>query len=278
MIGSGYEYDDFEQPNEEEKIIDPEVIKAKKFIRDIFINDVSKVSYYKQLEVSLEKKFFHWITSSAIHELIEEGFILTEQKNLFESKPTKVSFIFNKKNRYYKRKINEYLKIIKLYSDPNVAMGCGEQAELLFLNAFLKRGFKLISEDSNEFNGKKWTKTKHNLDFIIEKDNRVYGCEVKNTFAYIDHNELIMKLNICNFLQILPLFIMRYSPKTYNYEIISRQGYALIFETQIYPFGQEQFIKKIKEVLNLPVICSRAIPEGIIDRFMKWHNSVIQNL
>jgi hypothetical protein len=36
LIGSGYEYDDFndyddfEQPNEEKKIIDPEVIKAKK--------------------------------------------------------------------------------------------------------------------------------------------------------------------------------------------------------------------------------------------------------
>jgi len=157
-------------------------------------------------------------------------------------------------------------------------MACGEQAEVLFLNSFYRQDFKLISEDSNEFNGKKWTKTNHNLDFIIEKDNRIYGCEVKNTFDYINHNELEIKLEICDYLQIIPLFIMRYSPKTYNYEIIKKQGYALIFETQIYPFGQEPFVKKIRETLNLPVICSRAIPEGIINRFMRWHNLKIAKL
>ena len=84
-----------------------------------------------------------------------------------------------------------------------------------------------------------------------------------------------MKLKVCEFLGIKPLFIMRHSPKTYNWEIIQRDGYAMIFETQIYPFGQKELVEKIKEVLGLSVDCPRAIPEGIIDRFIKWHERKI---
>ena len=79
----------------------------------------------------------------------------------------------------------------------------------------------------------------------------------------------------------------RDSPKSYNNEIIkgalySREnkryyvvnsgGFALIFVAQIYPFGQQNLANRIKEVLGLPVDCPRAIPEGIIDRFMRWHS------
>ena len=49
-------------------------------------------------------------------------------------------------------------------------------------------------------------------------------------------------------------------------------GYAMIFETQIYPFGQQDLVKRIKEKLCLSADCPRAIPEGIIERFMNWHN------
>ena len=113
--------------------------------------------------------------------------------------------------------------------------------------------------------------TDHNLDFIVERDNIPYGCEVKNTLGYIDKEELLVKLDICDHLRIKPLFIMRISPKSYNYEIITRGGFALIFETQIYPFGHDGLIEKIAEILDLPVDCPRAIPDGIMNRFMKWH-------
>jgi len=45
----------------------------------------------------------------------------------------------------------------------------------------------------------------------------------------------------------------------------------MIFETQVYPFSEKRLVEKIKEVLGLPVDCPRAIPEGIIERFLKWH-------
>jgi hypothetical protein len=55
--------------------------------------------------------------------------------------------------------------------------------------------------------------------------------------------------------------------------IYDNGGFALIFETQIYELSQETLVKKIEDVLGLPVICSKAIPGGIIDRFEKWHNN-----
>lgn len=64
---------------------------------------------------------------------------------------------------------------------------------------------------------------------------------------------------------------MRYSPKTYNKLVYDHGGFALIFETQIYELSQEILVKKIRDVLGLPVICSKAIPDGIIDRFERWH-------
>jgi hypothetical protein len=66
---------------------------------------------------------------------------------------------------------------------------------------------------------------------------------------------------------------MRYSPKSNNNLIVDSGGFALIFETQIYELSQEELVNKIKEVIGLPVICSAAIPRGIIDRFEKWHKS-----
>jgi len=251
---------------------DSAVLKAKKEIKEIFKQAPQSVFYHIQLEVKLEKNFFHWVTHRAIKELIGEGFLIYERKPLFIGKNTSVLFVFMRKNRYYKHKVKRYLKIIQEYSDPDIAKACGEQAEILFTYALLKRGFRLIGEDINEFQGKKWIETNHNLDFIMEKDGLSYGCEVKNTFGYIEKEELEIKMKICEHLGLIPLFIMRASPKDYNNTIIKRGGFVLIFETQIYPLGQEKLVKKIKEILGLPALCSRAIPDGIINRFMRFHD------
>lgn len=61
------------------------------------------------------------------------------------------------------------------------------------------------------------------------------------------------------------------SPKAYNYEIIERGGFALIFEMQIYPFGYRELVNKIRKVLDMPVDFPNTIPEGIIKRFVSWH-------
>jgi len=128
-----------------------------------------------------------------------------------------------------------------------------------------------ITENINEFKGKKWEKTGHNLDFIFERDGVYYGCEIKNSLSYIEREELDTKIEMCEFFKIIPLFIMRFAPKSYNNEIIRKGGFALIFKYQFYEMSQINLVRRIKEVLELPVDCPRAVEEGTIKRFEDWH-------
>ena len=192
-------------------------------------------------------------------------------KSRFQSGFCTIKFAFNKGHRYYKRQINEKLQIVREYSAPTIAGACGRQAEVLFFSALAHRGFLSHGQNINEYNGKKWEETDRNLDFILERDGKVYGAEVKNKWSYIDSDELDIKLKMCDFLGIKPLFIMRGSPKHYNHMIWGAGGYAMIFVAQIYPFGQRDLVNRIKEKLGLEADCPRAIPDGIIDRFMRWH-------
>jgi len=249
---------------------DSSVDEAKKAILILIEADKDNIYYIQQIEVFLEKAFFHWITARAITELLNEGSLRSEEVELLGA--TRVKFVFHKSNRFYKRQINNKIEIIRSYSIPEFSMACGRQAEILFFNALTNRGFFSHGQNTNVYNRKHWKKTDHNLDFIIERDNIVYGAEIKNKLSYIGKDELEIKLEMCEFLGVRPLFIMRAAPKTYNYTIINNQGFALIFETQIYPFGQKEMVERVKKGLSLPVDCPRAIPEGIIDRFEKWHN------
>lgn len=45
----------------------------------------------------------------------------------------------------------------------------------------------------------------------------------------------------------------------------------MIFVCQIYPFGNKELVKRIKVKLGMLVDISRAIQDGIVDRFIKWH-------
>jgi len=238
---------------------------------EFFEVNQTNVFYLKQIEVKFEKLYFHWIIAKAVDNLIGSHI---RQKRMSLWKGTPIKFLFHPKLRYHKRKIGKKLKIIRAFSDPQVTRAFGRQAEVLFFNALTNKGFLSHGQNINEYQGKKWTKTKHNLDFIIEKDNTTYGCEVKNTFDYIEQDELKWKIEICKYLNIKPLFIMRFSPKTYNWRIIQNNGCVIIFETQIYPFGFEDLVASIKEELELPVDCPRAIPDGIIQRFLKVHNKI----
>ena len=248
---------------------DTKVEEAKEALTEFFEKNNEDVFYMQQLEVFFEKPFFHWVTSSAINELIEEGVLKPEERPLLGE--TRVKFVFNKGYRYYKRQIKEKLQVVREYSDPSIAEACGRQAEMLFFNSLTNRGFISHGQNTNEYKGKKWEETDHNLDFILERDGKVYGTEVKNKWSYIDSDELGIKLEICDHLGIKPLFIMRGSPKHYNNMIYEAGGYAMIFVAQIYPFGQRALVKRITEKLGLEADCPRAIPEGIIDRFMRWH-------
>jgi len=229
-----FDYAEFYEEWREGLPRDKKVDEAKEALTDFFEKNNEDVFYMQQLEVFFEKPFFHWITATAINELIDEGLLNSEEIPLLGA--TTIKFAFNKGHRYYKRQINEKLQIVREYSAPTIAGACGRQAEVLFFSALAHRGFLSHGQNINEYNGKKWEETDRNLDFILERDGKVYGAEVKNKWSYIDSDELDIKLKMCDFLGIKPLFIMRGSPKHYNHMIWGAGGYAMIFVAQIYPF------------------------------------------
>lgn len=154
---------------------------------------------------------------------------------------------------------------------PNFNQGVGRQAEMMFDSA-LAADFNVAAKDVNEWKGVKWTKTNENLDRIyIHKDGTAYGCEMKNTLPYIELAEFESKLEMCLFLKLRPLFIVRMMPEIYIQRVWRKGGYSLVYKNQFYPFGFEDLAERVRRRLELPVVCARAVPDGDITRFTNWH-------
>lgn len=267
------DHDDFSEAAEdyfEPTRPDDYFLQAQKEIRDLYEGDRESVYYIRQIQVKFEKKYYHWITNNAIIGLYKIGYL--KDVRIPKEKGTSTRFFIHKANRYPRRRINGIEKIIEEYSEDHITRSCGHRAEDLFCNGLAMRGFMPKGKKVKEYNGRKWEKTGHDLDFVFSRDGVAYGCEIKNTLGYIDKEELEVKLEMCGYFGIKPLFIMRYSPKTYNKMIYENGGFALIFETQIYELSQKELVGKMRDILGMPVICSKAIPDGIIDRFEKWHD------
>nr|MDO8080833.1 hypothetical protein [Candidatus Freyarchaeota archaeon] len=182
----------------------------------------------KQIEVLFEKKYFHWLTDRNVNFLINEAFL--------KEKTTKVAnFVYRANIRYIDREINRRIKLIEKYSAPDIMRAVGEYAEMLSEYMFRINSFKILDTHTNEYNNKKWTRSNHDLDFIIQKDGITYGVEVKNTLPYMEREEFNIKLEICKYLNIIPLWILRYAPKPQFDEIKAQNGFILISSPKYTP-------------------------------------------
>src|SRR5207249_4149685 len=99
--------------------------------------------------------------------------------------------------------------------DPEFARAVGLHGELMFDAALGRYGFRAEARNASTWLRKVWTKTNHNLDRIVTRDQRGYGVEIKNTQGYISRDELRIKLDLSQYLGLTPLFIMRFAPKSY---------------------------------------------------------------
>jgi hypothetical protein len=122
----------------------------------------------------------------------------------------------------------------------------------LFAVAAAREGFRVYGPSLRTFHGKTWDKTEHDLDWIFERDGIGWGVEVKNTWAYIDREEMKVKIELCGVLGLRPLFIMRWAPKSYVEFIRQAGGFGLLYETQLFPLGHGAAVEKLRE-LFLPV-------------------------
>jgi hypothetical protein len=262
-----YYEDEFEF---EEYPPDPKTKECKTVLLVEFKRNAKNVYYQRQLEVLHEKKFFHWVTDRAIRELSEEERIIIDSYPITVGEhKDKLKIIALSGNRYYRRPAKKAARIVEEYCNPEIARDVGLWAQKLFKVAYARYGFSLKKEDVQEFHGKKWAKSKKDLDFIVEKGGKYFGCEVKNTLGYIDKKELDEKLEMSTYFGIVPIFILRSSPSVWNDEVIRKGGYVQIFETQIFPPGRKGLVDRIRNELKLPVLTSDRIPDSIMERMDK---------
>ena len=238
-------------------------------LETFFKNHRDQVFFSRQIEVRYEKDWFHWITNRALRELITRGVIQDERRRISGNRS--VHLMWHRSNRYYKRGADRLARLVEKYSDPNIAVALGLQGEMMVLEGFARRQFLTVGRNTNEFRSVKWKHTEHNLDFIFEKDGISYGVEVKNTLGYMPHDELEMKIEMCETLGLTPVFVVRMLPKSWIKEITDARGFALILKYQLYPWAHRELARTIRDELGLPVDTPKALEDGTIDRFMRWH-------
>lgn len=222
--------------------------------------------YSRQLEVRYEKEYFHWIANRALRELKEDGLVKSETRSLGTGGSVKL--YWHRLYRYYKRDAKKVVGLIEQYSDSAFTEALGQHGEGMVESGFTRNQFVILGTHTNEFNGKKWAQTEHNLDYILTRDSVVYGVEVKNTLPYMDKAEFDIKIKLCKFLKIKPVFVVRMLPASWTYELWREGGFALILKYQLYPWGYKDFAERISKELGLPVDCPRALYDGTMQRFI----------
>jgi len=129
------------------------------------------------------------------------------------------------------------------------------------------------------FTGRFWTfgdtETGHDLDRLYGRDGIVYGAEIKNTLKYIPPYEHVTKLKMCRVLGVRPLFVARMAPKNYIKETLDAGGYTMLFGKQMYPFGHDDLVERVRERLELPVGCPKGIEAGVKENFEKAHRRMV---
>ena len=245
---------------------DPSQSSIREKLEVFFEKNSKEVFFSRQLEVQNEDTYFHWVTNRAVHDLVESGNVRSETRKLKTG--GEIHLLWHQNYRYYRRKASEVVKLVEEYADPNICIGM--HGEAMVLEAFARFQFIMRGRHINSYQGKKWAETNNNLDFIFERDGVSYGIEVKNMLGYMDQKEFNIKMQICKYLNIRPVFVVRMMPRTWINELVENGGYAMIMKYQLYPWTHKELARKIAKKLNLPVDAPNAIADGTMQRFLKW--------
>jgi hypothetical protein len=248
---------------------DKRELEAAQVLRVFFDENRERVFFSRQVEVQFEDQFFHWITNRAIRGLVEEGFLVSEQRKLATGGA--LHAVWNKRYRYPRREVGKMIGLVEEYADPNVAGAIGLNGELLVLEGFARKQFLMRGRSTNSHGDRAWAVTAHDLDFVFERDGASYGVEVKNMLGYMDRDELEVKLNMCAHLDLRPLIVARMLPKAWIRDIVQAGGYAMILKYQLYPISHKELAKRVAKELGLPVDAPKALADGTMVRFVRWH-------
>jgi hypothetical protein len=253
-------------PDEEE--LDQYQARAIDELRGLFDRERTSVFYSRQLEVRYERQWFHWVTNRALRDLIAEGEIITEERELASAGGT-IHLMWHRSHRDHKRDAERVIGLVNEYCDPAIAAALGLQREMLVLEGFARQ-FVMRGRNTRRFEDARWTTTEHDLNFIFERAGLAYGVEVKNVLGYMDKDELDIKVDLCAHLGLRPVFAVRALPKSWAHEVIGAAGgYAMVLGYQLEPQGAGQ-------AGPIRVGTSRghpdsAGPDWTMDRFLAWH-------
>jgi hypothetical protein len=255
---------------------DPAEVQARAELREFFDEHDEAVFFCRQIEILFEGRFFHWITARALRHLVEAGSVRMEIRRI-PSTGGVIHLFWNRKYRYYRRAADEVVRVVSEYAHPNVAAAVGIHGEGMVLGGFADSEFVLKARETSEYQGRRWTRTNHDLDFVFERDQVTYGVEVKNTLGYPEHGEIFIKLTMAKFMRLTPVFVARMLPKTLINEIWKAGGFALILKYQLYPYSHRELAKKVAKELRLPVDSPRRLSDGTMKRFMDWHSKRLKS-
>jgi len=267
----------YQEPEEneraEERPRDPVLDQAIERLRAFFSASPERLFYSTQIETAVEGEFFHWIIGRGLLELGNSGELKRQAVPL---QGQTINFYANPKHRYFQRELKSMLALLSRMYDPEFTHAIGRHGELMTDGGFRRNGCRSEVRNTKTWDGKTWEETNHNLDRIVTRDGIPYGVEIKNTQNYISREELRTKLQLCRHLGIKPLFIMRFAPKSYMYEIYQSGGFGLLFNEQMYPWGHNSLLMEVRERLGLRVSSPRDVKEGDMQRLLKWHTKQLE--
>jgi hypothetical protein len=183
--------------------------------------------------------------------------------------------LWHRNFRYYKREAKRVASVVDEYANPNIGAALGLHGELMVLEAFARAEFVMRGRETRGFRNRSWSKSDHDLDFVFERDGIAYGVEVKNTLGYMNYDELLLKIELCKYLNLRPVFVVRMMPKSWMFELIEAGGFGLILKYQLYPWTHKELGRHVARELGLPIDSPRAIQDGTMTRFLKWHKGLL---
>jgi hypothetical protein len=141
---------------------DPAQTRAVAVLRSFFRERNEQVFFSRQVEVIHEGEFFHWVTNRAIRELEAAGEIASDVRRLKTGGEIKV--LWNRSFRYFRRAASQVVRLVELYSNPNIGAALGLHGEMMVLEGFARHQFVLRARAVRNLDGATWTETEHNMD------------------------------------------------------------------------------------------------------------------
>jgi hypothetical protein len=253
----------------DERPPDPREEDARRALEVLFEANRESVFFSRQIEVQHEDRWYHWVTNRALRDLIEDGLVRSERRSMVTG--GSLHLMWHRSHRYYRRDAAKVVRLVEEYANPNIGGAVGLHGEHMVLEGFARREFVMRGRHAKVFRSRIWDATAHDLDFIFERDSVAYGVEVKNTLGYMDYDELKVKLQMCSSLGIKLVLAVRMLPKSWINEIVDSGGFALIMKYQLYPLAHRELARRVSGELGLPVDTPKALAEGTMDRFVRWH-------